>query len=111
MEIVSYWTVPMQTKSPLSGNHVAKQLKKFLRNHGVPYSLCNASVIITGYYFKPCVLTFQNDYVHVHVINEFQFSYDFPCNTLPVLIHKLHRFQVISEKELIRLAITKKQSK
>jgi|SRR5436189_6471465 len=93
----------MQHPSPLTGNHVAKELKKFLRYHSIPYSICNSSIVITGHYFKPCVLKFKNDYVRMHVINEFDFNYQFPANTLPVLLEKMLRFHVVTESDLIKL--------
>jgi hypothetical protein len=97
----------MQEPSPLTGNHVAKELRKFLRSHSVPHSICNTSIVITGYHFKPCVLNFKNDCIRMHVINEFDFNYMFQANTLTVLFEKLMRFHVITERDLIRLLISK----
>lgn len=97
----------MQQPSPLTGNHTAKQLRKFLRYHSIPYSICNTSIVITGRHFKPCVLNFKSDHVRMHVINEFDFNYSFQANTLPVLFEKLVKFHVINERELINLLTNK----
>ncbi len=100
------WCSAMIEPSPLTKIYIAQEFKKFLRKHAIPYSVSNSSIILSRGVFKPCVLWFQGEYIRVHVINEFEVNFLFPANTLPCLLEKLLRFQVISERELIHLLTT-----
>lgn len=87
-------------KRPLSGNHVAKELKKFFRNNQIKYVCLNTYVIVDSKNYPPLVFQFKDDYVIVYDKNKIENSYSFPCGTINTLFEKLLQYRVLNAHQL-----------
>lgn len=85
---------------PLTGNHVAKQLKRFFRNNQVKYVTLNRYVIIDSKNFPPLVFKFEDDYVIIYDKTKLENSYSFPCGTINTLFAKLLQYKVLKAHQL-----------
>lgn len=92
---------PTKSKTrPLTGNHVAKELKKFFRNNGIKYLLCHRSVVPLSPKYPPLVFNFKDNYITVYNKNNMCMSVSFPCTTINTLFIKLFQHGFVSKSQI-----------
>lgn len=91
-------------QSPLTGNHTAKGLKKFLRCSQVNYFRLHSTIVTDDPKFPPLNFEFlQGTRVKVWSKTDINFTWEFEANTWPKLFSKLLEQRVINQHEVKRL--------
>lgn len=86
---------------PLTGNHVAKELKKFFRARSIKYMTVHRTIVADCETFPPLVFIFKNDYITVYNKNNLYFSTSFPAGSIATLFLKLIQHGFLTKKSLM----------
>lgn len=97
-----------QTKHPrpLTGIHVAKELKKFLKQRAIKFSVYGNTIVTEAQNFPRLVFKFKDNYIHVYSLMNMDFQAQFPQGNLATLFQKLITYRFITQKSLLRFIWT-----